>query len=215
MSTARRRHILGTLAAAALASLATVLALPGGGSAVTQERPGNTAEPRISGTPAVGSTLTASERNVDERADELRVPVGSLPERRGQPRRLELRGDRRCLDHELRGRRRRRRPAPPRARDRGERRRPAHRRLERDRTIRAADTGRPTNVQAPTICGTRRWAIPSRCRRERGTACSRSRSRSSGSAATPWGTTASCRPASRTTRTCSGTGTSARPSAPG
>ena len=61
MSTARRRHLLGTLAAAALASLATVLVLPGGGSAVTQERPGNTTEPRISGSPTVGSTLTASQ----------------------------------------------------------------------------------------------------------------------------------------------------------
>jgi hypothetical protein len=55
------RHTLArTLIAAALASLATVLALPGGGGAAAQDRPGNTAEPRISGTASVGSTLSAS-----------------------------------------------------------------------------------------------------------------------------------------------------------
>jgi hypothetical protein len=48
------------LAAAALASLATVLALPGGGGATTQAAPANTAEPRISGTASVGATLTTS-----------------------------------------------------------------------------------------------------------------------------------------------------------
>jgi hypothetical protein len=61
MSTTRTRTFVGTLAAAALASLATVLALPGGGAAVTQAVPTNTAEPRITGAATVGSTLSASQ----------------------------------------------------------------------------------------------------------------------------------------------------------
>jgi hypothetical protein len=60
MRTTRRATLVRTLAAAALASLATVLLLPGGGAATTQDRPSNTAEPRISGSAAVGSTLSAS-----------------------------------------------------------------------------------------------------------------------------------------------------------
>ena len=61
MGTTRRIHPVWTLAVAALASLATVLALPGGGGAVTQAAPDNTAEPRISGSATVGSELTASQ----------------------------------------------------------------------------------------------------------------------------------------------------------
>ena len=61
MRTTRRISLLSTLAAAALASLATVLALAGGGSAATQAAPENTTEPRITGSPVVGSTLTASQ----------------------------------------------------------------------------------------------------------------------------------------------------------
>lgn len=60
MRTTRRTTIVSTLLAAALASLATVLALPAGGGAVVQDRPSNTAEPRISGAASVGSTLTAT-----------------------------------------------------------------------------------------------------------------------------------------------------------
>jgi hypothetical protein len=60
MRTTRRATLVRTLAAAALASLATVLLLPGGGGATTQGRPSNTAEPRITGSAAVGSTLAAS-----------------------------------------------------------------------------------------------------------------------------------------------------------
>jgi hypothetical protein len=60
MRTTRRTTIVSTLLAAALASLATILALPAGGAAVVQERPSNTAEPRISGAATVGSTLTAT-----------------------------------------------------------------------------------------------------------------------------------------------------------
>src|SRR5262245_52125520 len=61
MRTTRKITLLWSLAAAALASLATVLALPAGGTAVTQVRLDNTAEPRISGAATVGSTLTASQ----------------------------------------------------------------------------------------------------------------------------------------------------------
>ena len=60
MRTTRRVTLFWTLAAAALASIATVLALPGGGAATTQDRPANTAEPRITGAASVGSTLSAS-----------------------------------------------------------------------------------------------------------------------------------------------------------
>ena len=60
MRTTRRTTTVSTLLAAARAALATVLALPAGGSAVTQERPSNTVEPRISGAATVGSTLTAT-----------------------------------------------------------------------------------------------------------------------------------------------------------
>ena len=61
MRTSRRASIGWTLVAAALASLATVLALPGGSSAVSLAVPNNTAEPRISGSPVLGRTLTASQ----------------------------------------------------------------------------------------------------------------------------------------------------------
>lgn len=61
MRTTRRNSVVWTLVAAGLASLATVLALPAGGSARGQAAPVNTAEPRISGSPVVGQTLTASQ----------------------------------------------------------------------------------------------------------------------------------------------------------
>ena len=61
MRTTRRIQVAWTLAAAALASLATVLALPGGGGAVTSATPDNTAEPRITGSATVGSELSASQ----------------------------------------------------------------------------------------------------------------------------------------------------------
>jgi hypothetical protein len=61
MRTTRSTRLATTLAAAALASLATILALPGGGSAVTQAVPNNTVEPRITGSATVGSTLRASQ----------------------------------------------------------------------------------------------------------------------------------------------------------
>jgi hypothetical protein len=61
MRTTGRTNLVGTLVAAALASLATVLVLPGGGGAASQAVPANTAEPRISGSATVGSTLSASQ----------------------------------------------------------------------------------------------------------------------------------------------------------
>ena len=61
MRTTRSTRLATTLAAAALASLATILALPGGGSAVTQAVPNNTVEPRITGSATVGSTLNATQ----------------------------------------------------------------------------------------------------------------------------------------------------------
>jgi hypothetical protein len=60
MRTTRRTTLVWTLAAAALASTATVLLLPGGGAATTQDKPANTAEPRITGAATVGATLSAS-----------------------------------------------------------------------------------------------------------------------------------------------------------
>jgi hypothetical protein len=60
MRRTRTSTLARTIVAAALASIATVLALPGGGAATTQDRPGNTAEPRISGSALVGATLSAS-----------------------------------------------------------------------------------------------------------------------------------------------------------
>lgn len=61
MRTTDSSRLHTVLATAALASVATILLLPAGGSAVTQAAPENTAEPRISGSPTVGSTLTASQ----------------------------------------------------------------------------------------------------------------------------------------------------------
>jgi len=61
MRTTRRFVLARTLGVAALASLATVLALPSGGAARSQAAPTNTEEPRISGSAIVGATLTASQ----------------------------------------------------------------------------------------------------------------------------------------------------------
>jgi hypothetical protein len=61
MRTTRTTRLTTTLAVAALASLATILVLPAGGSAVTQAVPNNTIEPRITGSATVGSTLNATQ----------------------------------------------------------------------------------------------------------------------------------------------------------
>jgi hypothetical protein len=63
MRRTRTTLLVRTIVVAALASAATVLALPGGSGAAAQARPGNTAEPRITGTASVGSTLSASTGN--------------------------------------------------------------------------------------------------------------------------------------------------------
>lgn len=63
MRRTRTTLLARTIVVAALASAATVLALPGGSGAAAQARPDNTAEPRITGTASVGSTLSASTGN--------------------------------------------------------------------------------------------------------------------------------------------------------
>jgi hypothetical protein len=154
MSSAPRRNLLGSLAVAALASLATVLVLPGGGSAVTQERPGNTAEPRISGSATVGSTLTASQGTWTNAPTSYTYQWVRCPRDGGNPagsncaviggasttsyvvaqadvdRRLRVRVTAANADGE--------------------------RTVASNATalIRAADTGRPVNVQPPTLSGT-------------------------------------------------------------
>jgi hypothetical protein len=60
MRRTRTTLLARTIVVAALASAATVLALPGGGGAAAQDTPANTAEPRITGTASVGSTLSAT-----------------------------------------------------------------------------------------------------------------------------------------------------------
>jgi hypothetical protein len=60
MRRTRTTLLARTIVVAALASAATVLALPGGSGAAAQARPANTAEPRITGTASVGSTLSAN-----------------------------------------------------------------------------------------------------------------------------------------------------------
>src|SRR4029077_2996518 len=134
MRTTRRIHVGWTLAAAALASVATVLALPGGGGAVTGATPDNTGEPRISGSAVVGATLSASQGSWAGVADVLRVPVGAVRPGRGPTQRLRLCRGRRCHHDALRRRHGGRRPPAPRPRHRLERRRLANGRLERDRT---------------------------------------------------------------------------------
>jgi hypothetical protein len=60
MRRTRTTLLARTIVVAALASAATILALPSGGGAAAQARPDNTAEPRITGAASVGSTLSAS-----------------------------------------------------------------------------------------------------------------------------------------------------------
>ena len=154
MSTARRRHLLGTLAAAALASLATVLVLPGGGSAVTQERPGSSAEPRISGSPTVGSTLTASQGTWTNAPTSYAYQWVRCPSDGGNPAgsNCAVIGGASTTSYVVAdadvGRRLRVRVTAANA--------DGQRTVASNATatIRAADTGRPTNVQAPTLSGT-------------------------------------------------------------
>jgi hypothetical protein len=59
-STSKHRFLV-TILAAAIASVATVLALPAGGLALAGAVPGNHAEPSIAGVATVGSTLVATQ----------------------------------------------------------------------------------------------------------------------------------------------------------
>jgi hypothetical protein len=85
MRTTRRARVAWTLAAAALASVATVLALPGGGAAVTGAVPDNTAEPRIAGAPSVGSTLAASQGSWSGSPTSIAYQWVRCPRGGGQP----------------------------------------------------------------------------------------------------------------------------------
>jgi hypothetical protein len=60
MRRTRTTLLARTIVVAALASAATVLALPGGGGAAAQDKPANSAEPRLTGAATVGSTLSAT-----------------------------------------------------------------------------------------------------------------------------------------------------------
>jgi hypothetical protein len=85
MRTTRKISVAWTLVAAALASLATVLALPGGGAARSQAAPVNTAEPRISGSPVVGQTLTASQGSWGNAPTSFAIQWVRCPANGGQP----------------------------------------------------------------------------------------------------------------------------------
>jgi hypothetical protein len=85
MRTTRRLTLLWTLAAAALASVATVLALPGGGGAAGQARPVNTAEPRITGAASVGSTLSATNGTWTSNPTSFAFQWVRCPESGGRP----------------------------------------------------------------------------------------------------------------------------------
>jgi len=154
MRTTRRIGALWTtLAAAALASLATVLALPAGGGAVTQAAPTNTAEPRISGTATVGSTLTASQGSWNGSPTSFAYQWVRCPSGGGLPsgadcaaiggatttKYVVAAAD---VDHRLRVR------VTASNAD-------GSKTVASNATalIRAADAGRPVNVQAPTLSG--------------------------------------------------------------
>ena len=215
MRTTRRIGALWTLAAAALASLATVLALPARQRRRHPGRPeqhGGAADQRIR-----HRRLDAHREpgHVDRLADRLRVPVGALPERRRPPERRRLRRDRGRDDDEVRRRERRRRPSAPCPRDRVERRRLEDRRVERDRSRPRRRRGTAgERAGADPVGDGRAGPDAPRQPRERGAASSRSRSRSAGCGVTRPATTASSSRASRTTRTGCGKATSARRSAP-
>ena len=192
--------------------LATVLALPGG----RRGRAGEAREHRRAADQRLRRRrldALGDQRHLDGPADELRVPVGSLPAERRTPTARTAR-----------------RSAAPRPRstssatadvDRRLRVRvtaanadgSADRGLERDRARSASRRGpagerRGADAQRDPGAGQTLRVCPAR-----GTAGSRSRSRSSGSAATPRATTASSSPASTTTPTSCARATSARRSA--
>jgi hypothetical protein len=85
MRTTRRINLVWTLAAAGLASLATVLLLPGGGAARSQDKPVNTAEPRIRGAASVGATLSATNGSWSGNPTSFAYQWLRCPENGGRP----------------------------------------------------------------------------------------------------------------------------------
>jgi len=146
--------VLSTLAAAALASLATVLALPSGSGAVTTDAPGNTTEPRISGAATVGSTLSASQGSWSGSPTSYAYQWVRCPRDGGQPsgadcaaiggattsKYVVASAD---VDRRLRVRV---------TASNGDGSRTAA--SNATAVVRAADEGKPVNVQAPTLSGT-------------------------------------------------------------
>jgi hypothetical protein len=154
MRTTRRIGVVWTLAAAALASLATVLALPGGSGAVTRSVPDNTQEPRISGSATVGSTLTASQGTWTGSPSSYTYQWVRCPRDGGQPNG----GD--CAA--IGGATTTKYVVADADADRRLRVRVTASNAEGSKTVasnatalvRAADQGKPVNVQAPTLSGT-------------------------------------------------------------
>jgi len=154
MRTTRRNGALGTLAAAALASLMTVLVLPGWSGAVTQAAPDNTAEPRISGSATVGSTLTASQGSWTGSPTGYAYQWVRCPRDGGQPNGADCAaiGGATTTKYVLAStdvdRRLRVRVTASNA--------DGSKTVASNATavVRAADEGRPVNVQAPTLSGT-------------------------------------------------------------
>jgi hypothetical protein len=85
MRTTRKASVVWTLVVAGIASLATVLALPGGGAARSQAAPVNTVEPRISGSPVVGQTLTATQGSWNNSPTSFALQWVRCPANGGQP----------------------------------------------------------------------------------------------------------------------------------
>jgi hypothetical protein len=154
MSTTRSRTFVGTLAAAALASLATVLALPGGGAAVTQAVPTNTAEPRITGTATVGSTLSASQGTWNGAPTSFAYQWVRCPRSGGQPSGADCAAIGGATTTQY--------VVSTADVDRRLRVRVTASNADGSRTVasnatpivRAPDAGRPQNVEAPTLSGT-------------------------------------------------------------
>ena len=194
MRTTRRTTVAWTLAAAALASLATVLALPGGGGAVTTAAPDNTTEPRISGSAVVGSELTASQGSWTGSPMSFAYQWVRCPRGGGLPTGAD------CAT--IGGATTTKYVVATADVDRRLRVRVTASNSDGSKTVasnatalvRAADAGRPVNVQAPTLSGAAAQGQTLHV--------------------TPGGTTASCSPDSAMTRTPCARGTSARRSAP-
>ncbi len=154
MRTTRRIGVVWTLAAAALASVATVLALPGGSGAVTRAVPDNTQEPRISGSATVGSTLSASQGSWNGSPTSYAYQWVRCPRDGGQPSGADCAaiGGATTTKYVVAGA----------DADRRLRVRVTASNADGSKTVasnatavvRAADQGQPVNVEAPTLSGT-------------------------------------------------------------